>query len=94
MRKHLFIGLMVALQSFSSLAALEINQASETQLDSLKGIGPALSGRILQARSQAPFKDWKDLTQRVKGIGPTTAQQLSQQGLTVNGQAHTADRQP
>jgi competence protein ComEA len=94
MRKHLLIGLMVALQSLSSLAALEINQASAAELDSLKGIGPALSGRILQARAQAPFKDWHDFTSRVKGIGPATARQFSEQGLTVNGQAHTADRQP
>lgn len=80
-------------------AELEINQASEAQLDSLLHVGPALSQKILSQRQQSPFADWPDLIRRVPGIGPRRAQQLSHQGLTVQGQAYpgapqTEGRQP
>lgn len=63
-------------------ASVEVNQATEAELDSVKGIGPATSTRILQARKQGTFKDWADLIRRVKGL---SAAKLSRQGLTVNG---------
>ena len=67
--------------------ATEINQATEAELDSVKGLGPASTARILQAREQAPFKDWADFLRRVKGFKATTAARLSEAGLTVNGAA-------
>lgn len=66
--------------------ALEINQANEAELDSIKGMGPALSAKVLRAREQGPFKDWPDLMRRVSGIRAEKAQQFSAQGLTVQGQ--------
>ena len=71
----------------SSAFALDINQANEAELDSIKGMGPSLSAKVLKARTQGPFKDWSDLMQRVSGIRQTKAQQFSDLGLTVNGQA-------
>jgi competence protein ComEA len=68
------------------LGALEINQATEAELDSLRGLGPAFTRRVLAARSQQPFKDWPDLMRRVSGMGPRVARKLSDQGLTVQGQ--------
>lgn len=65
--------------------ATDINQASEADLDSLKGVGPATTQRILAEREKAPFADWANLMARVKGLRPTTARKLSDQGLTVNG---------
>ncbi|WP_310625151.1 helix-hairpin-helix domain-containing protein [Limnohabitans sp.] len=67
--------------------ALEINQANEAELDSIKGMGPSLSAKVLQARVQGPFTSWRDLMQRVAGIRHNKARQFSEQGLTVNGQA-------
>ena len=67
--------------------ALEINQANTAELDSLKGMGPSLSAKVLKARTDGPFKSWADLMQRVPGLGRLKAQQFSEQGLTVNGQA-------
>ena len=67
--------------------ALEINQANTAELDSLKGMGPSLSAKVLKARTDAPFKSWADLMQRVSGLGRLKAQHFSEQGLTVNGQA-------
>ena len=66
-------------------AAVDVNQATEAELDGIKGIGPSLSGKILQARQKGPFKDWADLRQRVKGIGSKSAVKLSEAGLRVNG---------
>jgi len=66
---------------------LELNTASRAQLESLRGLGPALVERLLQARGQALFSDWADLRQRVPGLGPTLLRRLSAQGLRVAGQA-------
>lgn len=44
---------------------LDVNSASEEQLETIPGIGPALASRIIAAR---PFKSADDL-QKVKGIG-------------------------
>jgi competence protein ComEA len=80
-----------ALTAFSALAALtgdafaavDANKASQSELQSIKGIGPALSSRILEARKSAAFKDWGDLVDRVSGVGPGNAARFSQAGLTV-----------
>jgi competence protein ComEA len=82
--RHL-IGLFI-LVCCPHLWALEINQATEAELDNLRGLGPAFTRRVMAARSQQPFKDWPDLMRRVSGMGPRVAQKLSEQGLTVQGQ--------
>ncbi len=82
MLKQLFAALCCAL-SLSALA-LEVNTANEAELDSVRGLGPASTARILKAREQGLFKDWADLMQRVKGIKAATAAKLSKAGLTVN----------
>ena len=74
-----------------SATGLEINQASEAELDGLRGIGPPFTRRLLAAREQRRFSDWQDLRARVKGMGPKLSQSLSDQGLTVNGQAYVSD---
>lgn len=66
-------------------AALDINKASEAELDSIKGIGPATSGKILAERKKASFKDWADFITRVQGIGAVKAARFSAEGVTVNG---------
>ena len=64
---------------------IDLNQATEITLDGLKGVGPALTREVLSERDKAPFKDWNDVTRRVKGIGPRKANQLSEQGVRVQG---------
>jgi len=78
---------------FSALVmAADVNKASEAELVAVKGIGPALSQRILEERKSAPFKDWADFIQRVKGVGETRAVQFSADGLTVNGSSYPATK--
>ena len=79
------LPLAALLFTAACFAAVDVNQASEAELDGLKGIGPSLSGKILQARQQGPFKNWQDLMRRVKGISAKSAARLSEAGLSVDG---------
>lgn len=81
----IFVAVFFSLMSSLALAALDVNQATVAELDGIKGIGPATSARIMEARQAGPFKDWPDLMMRVKGIGQKSAAKLSTNGLTVNG---------
>lgn len=47
---------------------ININIASEKELDALPGIGPAIAKRIVEHRSSQPFTKIEDIMQ-VKGIG-------------------------
>jgi competence protein ComEA len=71
-----------------SAAATDVNQANEAELDSVRGLGPPSTAAILRERAKAPFTSWADLMQRVKGIKAARARKLSNEGLTVNGQAY------
>jgi competence protein ComEA len=74
--------------------ALEVNHATEAELDGLRGLGPAFTRRILSERDIRPFTDWPDLMRRVSGMGRLTAQKLSAQGLTVNNQSLGIEKNP
>jgi len=78
-----------ALLAFTlSAFAADANKASQAELAAIKGVGPAIAGKIVEERGKAPFKDWSDLVNRVKDLGSTSAIKLSSQGLTVNGIAY------
>jgi len=79
------LAIVVLLYATTSFAALDINKATAAELDSIKGIGPSLSTKILDERDRGSFLDWSDLMHRVKGIGASNATRFSAQGLTVNG---------
>jgi competence protein ComEA len=86
----LLAGLLILGLGAPAWAAPDINQASLAELESLPGIGPGTSGRILEERQKDSFKDWADLIRRVKGLGSASAAKLSAAGLTVNGVGYTA----
>ena len=84
--RRLAQGSMVAMLCAAGLcSATDFNTATEAELDSIRGIGPATSRRILAEREKGTFRDWADLMARVKGIQPATAQRYAAQGVTVNG---------
>ena len=87
MFKYLIAGLL-ALCSALAFAAVDINKGDQAALESIKGIGPAMSGRLLEERKKSPFKDWPDLISRVKGIGEGNAAKFSEGGMTVNGDSY------
>lgn len=66
-------------------AAVDVNKATPAELDGIKGIGPSLSGKIVDERKKSNFKDWPDFISRVKGMGDKNAAKFSGEGLTVNG---------
>lgn len=83
------IALVMAVFALNAFAAADANRASQAELESIKGIGPGLSGKILKERQSGEFKNWGDLVDRVGGIGPGNASRFSQAGLTVGGAAYS-----
>ena len=84
------VALIIAAFAFAAQAAVDANKASQAELETVKGIGPGLSSKILDARKAGAFKDWNDLVERVGGIGPGNAAKFSQAGLMVNNTAYSA----
>ncbi len=82
------IAALLAVFALQAFAAADANQASRAELETVKGIGPGLSGKIIKARETGQFKNWGDLVDRVGGIGAGNAAKLSQGGLTVAGSAY------
>jgi competence protein ComEA len=72
----------------AAMAAVDVNKATEADLDGLNGVGPATTQLILKERKKGDFKDWADLMHRVKGIGDARANKLSAAGLTVSGASY------
>lgn len=88
------LALFAFLYAAAAMAAVDVNKANAAELDSIKGIGPVMSQRILDERQKAPFKDWNDFMSRVNGVGPATAAKFSDSGLRVQGQALPAGAAP
>jgi competence protein ComEA len=76
-------------------AAIEVNSADQTALESVRGLGPSKAKAILAERKKnGPFKDSNDLHTRVKGIGEKTVERLMSNGLTVNSKSSVANQEP
>ncbi|MEM8756661.1 MAG: helix-hairpin-helix domain-containing protein [Planctomycetota bacterium] len=69
---------------------IDVNSAPSGELQMLPRIGPVLAARIIEDRAaEGPFRSLGDL-QRVRGIGPRTAERLAP--LIAFGDADPADR--
>jgi competence protein ComEA len=83
----LAVATLVASMGFA-FAQVDVNKADAAALDSVKGVGPAMSKKIIDERTKGgQFKDWADFEKRVKGVGEKNATKLSQAGLQVNGKS-------
>ena len=80
----------LALLTAAAFAAVDVNKANQAELESIKGIGPSMSAKILEARKAGEFKDWADVQARVKGVRNGNSAKFSADGLTVNGAAYAA----
>ena len=84
------LTLIALLFAAASFAAVDVNTATEAELDGIKGIGPSLSSKILAERKNGDFNDWNDFIGRVNGVGTKSAANFSKEGLTVSGKKFSA----
>ena len=82
------IAVFAMLYAAMAFAAVDVNKATAAELDGIKGIGPAISAKIIDERKKGAFKDWDDMIKRVNGVGETNAAKFSTEGLTVGGSGY------
>ena len=82
------LAFMVMLYAALAMAAVDVNKATEAELDGIKGVGPVTTRLIISERKKAPFKSWEDFIARIKGVGETKAAKLSEEGMTVGGASY------
>ena len=86
MKKSILAVLLSALFTFPVLAAVDVNRASQSQLEAIKGIGPAKAKAIIEYRDKhGAFKNLEDLA-NVKGFGKSSVAKLKGQ-LSVDGKS-------
>ncbi|SCX95245.1 ComEA family DNA-binding protein [Nitrosospira sp. Nsp13] len=89
MRKLFFLIVMLFALTGPVYAAVNINTATQGELETLRGIGPAKAKAIVDHRKKSgPFKSPGDL-EKVNGIGPATMKQL-RKDITVGGTSAAA----
>ena len=81
------LAVFLSLFAAMAFAAVDVNKATPAELDTVKGIGPAIAAKIVAERGKGSFKDWPDFIERVKGVGEGNAAKFSAEGLTINGAA-------
>ena len=68
----------------ASNEGINVNTASQSELESIKGIGPARARAIITARDEGGiFQDADDLQKRVRGIGSKSVEKLIDNGLSI-----------
>lgn len=76
MKKILFIMMLTFLFTGSTFAAVNLNTATQAELEALQGIGPAKAKAIVEYREKnGSFASVDDL-EKVAGIGSATIKQL------------------
>lgn len=88
------LAFVITLYAAMAFAAVDVNKATAAELDGIKGIGPAISGKIVDERKKGNFKDWNDFIERVKGVGEGNAAKFSAEGLTVGGSGYKTTATP
>jgi len=67
--------------------SMEFNTAEERRIADFAGLGPKVAAEIVEQRTKRRFTGCGDLAFRVRGIGPFSLRQLSDQGMRVNGES-------
>ena len=77
-------GVGAGLATATPAYAIDVNTASQTQLQTVKGVGPRTAQIIVQERVRAGnFESLEDLSDRVRGIGVKKLQAMQAGGLRV-----------
>ena len=91
--KKMFVLFCMLFSCAFSFAAVNVNAASQQELEALPGIGPAKAKAIVEYRAQnGAFKSVDELT-KVKGIGPAVLAKLKDQA-SVGAPASKAPAKP
>ena len=88
------LAFFAALSAIAAFAAIDVNKATQAELDGVKGIGPVTTRLIMAERKKTEFKNWDDFIARVKGVGDKSASQFSAAGMTIGGATYTAAAKP
>ncbi len=96
MKKFLLVLIACFAFAVNAFAAVNLNTATQAELETIKGIGPAKSQAIIDYRTKnGPFKSVDDLD-NVKGFGKKTVDKIradvSVSGNTSVTPAKTADK--
>lgn len=63
---------------------INVNSASQSELESIKGLGPSKARAIISEREDGGFyHDANDLQKRVRGIGMKSVEKMVDNGLTI-----------
>ena len=88
------LAFFAAMSIVAAFAAVDVNKATEAELDGIKGIGPVTTRLIVSERKKGEFKNWGDFITRVKGVGDKNAAKFSADGLTVGGESYQGPAAP
>ncbi len=67
---------------------VNVNTASQSELESIRGLGPSKAKAIIAEREKGgAFYDSYDLQSRVRGIGERSVSRLMENGLKIEGQS-------
>ena len=89
----LALALLILGSGVSYASPINVNTATQTELESIKGIGPSKAKTIIAERLDGGhFQDANDLQKRVRGIGMKSVEKMVDNGLTI--EAPSSFREP
>ena len=89
------VSAMLTIASFglANASPINVNTATQSELESIKGIGPSKAKTIITERTDGGhFQDANDLQKRVRGIGMRSVEKMVDNGLTI--EAPSSFREP
>ena len=91
--KSLVFSVLVAVSGLAAASPVNVNTATQSELESIKGIGPSKAKTIIAERLDGGhFQDANDLQKRVRGIGMKSVEKMVDNGLTI--EAPSSFREP
>jgi competence protein ComEA len=91
--KSLVFSVFVAVSALAAASPVNVNTATQSELESIKGIGPSKAKTIIAERLDGGhFQDANDLQKRVRGIGMKSVEKMVDNGLTI--EAPSSFREP
>ena len=91
--KAVTFSTLMAMATLGLASSINVNTATQSELQSIKGIGPSKAKTIIAERLDGGhFQDAQDLHQRVRGIGMKSVEKMMNHGLTI--EAPSSFREP